>query len=96
MCKRLVLGTGFYKLFERPNVELVDEGIHLVEPRGIVTRDGELHELDVIVLATGFDAHAFVRPMELIGPGGLRLSEVWEPGAATGTARSRCPGSRTC
>ena len=78
MCKRLVMGTGFYKLFERPNVELVDEGIHLVEPRGIVTRDGELHELDVIVLATGFDAHAFVRPMELIGPGGLRLSDVWE------------------
>ena len=78
MCKRLVIGTGFYKLFERPNVELVDEGIHLVEPRGIVTRDGELHELDVIVLATGFDAHAFVRPMELIGPGGLRLSDVWD------------------
>ena len=78
MCKRLVMGTGFYKLFERPNVELVDEGIHLVEPRGIVTRDGELHELDVIVLATGFDAQAFVRPMELIGPGGLRLSDVWE------------------
>jgi cation diffusion facilitator CzcD-associated flavoprotein CzcO len=78
MCKRLVLGTGFYGLFERPHVELVDEGIHLVEPRGIVTADGELHELDVIVLATGFDAHAFVRPMELIGPGGVRLSDVWD------------------
>ncbi len=77
MCKRLVLGTGFYKLFERPNVDLVDEGIERVEAAGIVTRDGKLHELDVIVLATGFDAHAFVRPMELIGPGGLRLSEVW-------------------
>ena len=78
MCKRLVMGTGFYELFERPNVELVDEGIHRVEPRGIVTADGELHALDVIVLATGFDAHAFVRPMELIGPGGIRLSHVWE------------------
>jgi len=78
MCKRLVMGTGFYELFERPDVELVDAGIDHVEPRGIVTRDGVLHELDVIVLATGFDAHAFVRPMELIGPGGLRLSEVWD------------------
>jgi cation diffusion facilitator CzcD-associated flavoprotein CzcO len=78
MCKRLVMGTGFYELFERPNVELVDTGIDHVEPRGIVTRDGVLHELDVIVLATGFDAHAFVRPMELIGPGGLRLSDVWD------------------
>ena len=67
-------------MFNRGNVQLVDEGIHLVEPRGIVTRDGTLHELDVIVLATGFDAQAFVRPMELIGPDGVRLSEVWEQG----------------
>jgi cation diffusion facilitator CzcD-associated flavoprotein CzcO len=77
MCKRLVMGTGFYPLFERPNVDLVDTAIDHVEERGIVTADGELHELDVIVLATGFDAHAFVRPMELVGPGGLKLSEVW-------------------
>ena len=37
-----------------------------------------LHELDVIVMATGFDAHMFVRPMELVGVDGVRLSEVWE------------------
>lgn len=77
MCKRLVMATGFYKQFERSNVELVDTPIDRVEPRGIVTRDGRLHELDVIVLATGFDAHAYLRPLELIGPGGLRLSELW-------------------
>src|SRR5207237_1220621 len=78
LCKRMVMGTGFYPLFKRPNVALVDDAIDHIEPRGIVTADGTLHELDVIVLATGFDAHAFVRPMELIGPRGLRLSEVWE------------------
>jgi cation diffusion facilitator CzcD-associated flavoprotein CzcO len=78
MCKRLVMATHFYEQFKRPHVELVDSGIDHVEPRGIVTRDGRLHELDVIVLATGFDAHAYLRPLELIGPGGLRLSELWE------------------
>ena len=78
MCKRLVMGTGFYKQFERPNVDLVDQGIDHVCEDGIVTSDGVLHELDVIVLATGFDAHAFVRPMELTGPDGLKLSAVWE------------------
>ena len=78
MCKRLVMGTNFYQQFESPTVDLVDQGIDHIEARGIVTSDGQLHELDVIVLATGFDAHAFVRPMELIGPDGLRLSEVWD------------------
>jgi cation diffusion facilitator CzcD-associated flavoprotein CzcO len=77
MCKRLIAANGFYELFEQPHVELVDIGIDHIQERGIVTSDGVLHELDVIVLATGFDAHAFVRPMELIGPGGLRLSEAW-------------------
>ena len=78
MCKRLVVSTNFYRQFNRSNVELVDGGIDHVEPRGIVTRDGRLHELDVIVLATGFDAHAYMKPLELVGPGGLRLSELWQ------------------
>jgi cation diffusion facilitator CzcD-associated flavoprotein CzcO len=78
MCKRLLLGTDFYRQFKRAAVELVDTGIDHVEPVGIVTNDGRVHELDVIVLATGFDAHAFMKPMELVGPGGVRLSELWD------------------
>lgn len=77
MCKRLIIGTGFYKLFERPNVQLVDTPIDHIEARGIVTADGVLHEQDVIVTATGFNAHMFVRPMELIGLDGVKLSDVW-------------------
>ena len=41
------------------------------------TRDGRLHELDVLVLATGFHADAFMRPMDVIGRGGVTLAEVW-------------------
>jgi cation diffusion facilitator CzcD-associated flavoprotein CzcO len=77
MCKRLVMGTGFYKQFKRPNVDLVDTPIERVEANGIRTTDGVLHELDVIVLATGFNAHTFVLPMELVGRDGVRLSDVW-------------------
>jgi hypothetical protein len=56
----------------------VDVGIDHVEARGIVTREGRLHELDMIVLATGFEAHAYMKPLELVGSGGLRLSELWD------------------
>ncbi|PTL59648.1 flavin-containing monooxygenase [Paraconexibacter algicola] len=77
MCKRLIIGTGFYQLFRRPDVELVDVGIDHIEARGIVTTDGVLHEQDVIVTATGFNAHQFVRPMELVGLEGRRLSDAW-------------------
>ena len=80
MCKRLVVSSGFYRAMQRPTVELVREGIDRIEPGGIVTADGRLHEVDVIVFATGFDTHAYVRPMELLGQGGITLDEAWRDG----------------
>ena len=65
---------------QRHNVNLVDSAIDHVEHRGIVTADGALHELDAIVLATGFDAHAFMRPMSLVGRDGLTIQQLWDEG----------------
>ena len=79
-CKRLVMSGGFYRAVQRRNVDVVTSAIAHVEPRGIVTADGRLHEADVLVFATGFDAHAYLRPMELIGPDGTTLAEVWRDG----------------
>jgi cation diffusion facilitator CzcD-associated flavoprotein CzcO len=36
-----------------------------------------LHELDVLVLATGFKADRFMRPMSITGCGGVQLDELW-------------------
>ncbi|KAB2345527.1 flavin-containing monooxygenase [Actinomadura rudentiformis] len=80
MCKRLIASGGFYDAVQRDDVELVDDAISRVEPRGIVTEDGRLHEIDVLVLATGFDAHAYVRPMRLVAPDGRTLDEAWRDG----------------
>ncbi len=46
-------------------------GIERVEAGGVRTRDGRLHELDVLVLATGFHADAFMRPMDVVGRDGV-------------------------
>jgi cation diffusion facilitator CzcD-associated flavoprotein CzcO len=80
MCKRQVFAGRYYKAIQKPGVHLVSEAIDHVEPRGVVTADGTLHELDLLVLATGFDAHAYVRPMEIVGENGLTLDEAWEDG----------------
>ncbi len=53
------------------------DGIERVEPAGVRTRDGRLHELDVLAFATGFNAHLFMRPAQVIGRGGIRLDDVW-------------------
>lgn len=76
-CKRLVISPDFYQAIQRPNAELVTAGIERVEARGVRTRDGRLHELDVLVLATGFRADRFMRPTEVIGRSGRRLDDAW-------------------
>ncbi len=80
-CKRIILASGFYEALQLPNSTVVTEHIDRIEPQGIRTQDGELHEVDVIVLATGFKAHAFMRPMRIQGCGGVTLEQAWEAGA---------------
>lgn len=76
-CKRLIMSDTFYPAIQRPNASLVTEGIERIEAGGVRTRDGQLHELDVLVLATGFRAHDFMRPMKITGRNGLTLDEAW-------------------
>jgi cation diffusion facilitator CzcD-associated flavoprotein CzcO len=76
-CKRLVISPDFYGAIQQPNAELVTDAIERVEPGGVRTRDGVLHELDVLVLATGFKADAFMRPMTIVGRDGRTLDEAW-------------------
>lgn len=76
-CKRLVVSPDFYQAIQQPNAHLVTDGIERVEPGGVRTTDGALHELDVLVLATGFRVDQFMRPIEVVGRGGVTLEDVW-------------------
>ena len=78
-CKRLVVSPDFYAAIQAPHAELVDVAIEGVEPNGVRTVDGVLHELDVLVLATGFHADAFMRPMAVTGRDGVTLAARWSP-----------------
>jgi cation diffusion facilitator CzcD-associated flavoprotein CzcO len=78
-CKRLVVCGDFYRAIQRSNAQLVTASIHQVEPSGVRTQDGVLHELDVLVLATGFRTDQFVRPTVVVGRGGLTLAQAWAP-----------------
>ncbi len=77
-CKRVVINETFYKAIQKPNAHLITEGIERFEAGGIVTKNGALHGFDVIVLATGFNPAAYMRPMEFLGKGGLSIEQAWE------------------
>ena len=59
LTKRLCADNGYYEAYNRDNVSLVDlreTPIQRIEAKGVRTADGRLHECDVLVWATGFDA----------------------------------------
>ena len=78
---RVPLESSYLEAYLRPNVEAVnvrDNPIARVTPEGIQTADGKLYELDIIILATGFDAGtgALTR-IDIRGRGGRSLKEDW-------------------
>ncbi|MET3961978.1 cation diffusion facilitator CzcD-associated flavoprotein CzcO [Marmoricola sp. OAE513] len=77
MCRRLVISSNFYDAIQKPTVEVVTASIERIEPEGVRTSDGVLHPCDVLVLATGFDAHAYLRPIAMTGPDGTTLEDAW-------------------
>jgi cation diffusion facilitator CzcD-associated flavoprotein CzcO len=79
-CKRLVISNDFYEAIQKPNANLVTSLIERIEPRGVRTADGVLHELDVLVLATGFHVDRFIRPAKVLGRGGVDLDVAWAEG----------------
>lgn len=53
-CRRLVPGPGYLEAVVKDNVEWIPQEIERVTEKGIVSKDGVLHECDAIIWATGF------------------------------------------
>ena len=78
---RVPLETNYLEVYLRPNVEVVpvqDNPIAKLRPEGIELADGTVHELDVVIMATGFDAGtgALTR-IDIRGRDGRSLKEDW-------------------
>jgi cation diffusion facilitator CzcD-associated flavoprotein CzcO len=84
--RRVPLETGYYEVYNQPNVKLVDiteTPIERITPSGIKTSDAE-YEFDIIIYATGFDAitGSFDR-IDFRGVDGLLLKDHWKGGPQT-------------
>lgn len=81
--KRILLDNGWWQALRRDNVELVTDRIERIEANAVVTSAGR-HELDILVMATGFKPLHL--PFEVRGRDGLRLIDAW--GGAPGDPRA--------
>lgn len=84
--KRICIDTDYFATFNRPNVSLVDIKTNLIEEitANAVRVAGKDHEVDALVMATGFDAMTgSVAKIDISGPGGRTLNEKWAEGPKT-------------
>lgn len=74
--KRMLRDNDWYQMLCRPNVSLINGGVDRIEADGVVI-EGEKVEADVIVMATGFQAHRMLAPMDIKGRQGESIRDHW-------------------
>lgn len=79
-CKRILISNDYYPALQEPNVQLVSDGIDHVDAEGVVLKTGERVDLDVLVVATGFEAADLPIAHVIRGRDGVLLADRWSNG----------------
>jgi cation diffusion facilitator CzcD-associated flavoprotein CzcO len=79
--KRPLFSNDYFAAFNRPNLELVTEGIERIEKDAIVTADGKERRVDTLILATGFSTTKYLSAIDVTGRNGQRIDDAWKDGA---------------
>ena len=95
-CKRPATSSRYLSSFNKENVKLEVNSIARITQTGAVCSDGTLHDLDTIILATGFQTtkKGNVPTFDVVGPDGQELSALWDDnrlGSYAGIAVSGFP-----
>ncbi|KPI36866.1 putative sterigmatocystin biosynthesis monooxygenase stcW [Cyphellophora attinorum] len=75
-CRRPTPGKPYLEAVQQKNVHVERVPIESICESGILTTDGKMHKLDVLVCATGFDT-SFHGRYRIAGRGGRTLKELW-------------------
>lgn len=91
--RRTVVSDTYYQALRSPKVSLIPHAVKGLSRTGAIDANGDEHELDIIVLATGFDAANYLGNYQVHGRGGVELHDVWqgEPEAFLGMMVPRFP-----
>jgi cation diffusion facilitator CzcD-associated flavoprotein CzcO len=76
--KRVIRSSTFYAALKSDNVELVPRAVTSVTPTGLVDEDGVECTVDVLVMATGFQATNYLGTLVVRGRDGRTLQEYWD------------------
>ena len=90
--KRMLMDNGWYRTMTRDNVQLVNDPIREIDGNAVITADGKRHEVDILVIATGFDAINLLSSFNLVGRGGRSVRDAWDKNGAEAYMGMTTPG----
>lgn len=78
-CKRPTFSNDYYKTFTKDHVELITDSIDHIDENSVVTKDGKRREIDVLILATGFNLweKGNFPAFDIFGKNGIELNDRW-------------------
>ncbi|KAI9483616.1 MAG: flavin-containing monooxygenase FMO [Benjaminiella poitrasii] len=77
-CKRVAKSENYLEALAKPNVTVIPRAVKETRENVIVDTEGNEQEVDILVLATGFDVHGFLGNLHIYGRNGLDLRDKWE------------------
>lgn len=78
-CKRPTFSNAYFPALANAKCDVITEPIERLVPGGVRTADGQTHELDVLVLATGFQVAGHPFFSRVHDAAGRSLASRWEP-----------------
>ena len=92
-CKRILSSDDFWPALQRPNARLIPSALERVEGNTLVSASGERVDVDVVVLATGFEVALPPSAEGILDDDGVSLTERWhgDPSAYLGTVVAGFP-----
>jgi cation diffusion facilitator CzcD-associated flavoprotein CzcO len=92
-CKRILITNQWYPALSQPNVTVETSPIREIGEHAVITADGIEHEVDAVVLATGFHSTDPPIAKRLHGRDGRSLTETWgdSPRAYKGVTTANFP-----
>lgn len=79
-CKRILISNVYFPTYLQQNVTLETTGIERIEGNRVMLKDGSFHELDVLIVSTGFEASDLPISYLIRGANGSLLSDHWAGG----------------
>ena len=77
-CKRPTVSNDYYRAFTKPHVHLETTPIERIDAHAVVTAGGARHEIDTLILATGYNIwQTGFPPFEIVGRDGRNLGKWW-------------------